>query len=370
MMSWNPDEFSEYREYANASDYADPAYYQQGETSASRSAQPVTWPSTAPEYDQPAPPPVSPDMYNYDPGKMSAYRGPSSLEGYTYDAGEDQRELAKHGKITEGKKKRLAGLGGIGAFIIGLLVKFKTLLVLLFDLKWFAIFGKIGFASITAIISIAVYSFIFGWPFAIGLVALLFIHEMGHALVMKLKGIPIGGMIFIPLLGAAVFMSKMPKNAKDEAEVGIAGPIAGAIAASVCFLFAQANPYSIWTPLAYFGFFINLFNLVPIVPFDGGRILAAIDRRMWIVGFVGLIGFQVWSYFQYHTISPFLIFFIVIAGTQLWARRRAADTPEGNAYYKVPTGERIILTLAYFGLAAVLVLGMTISSNLLHSLVR
>lgn len=309
-------------------------------------------------------------MYSYDPGKMSAYRGPSSLEGYTDDAGADQRELAKHGKITEGKKKKIAGLGGLAAFLIGLLVKFKTLLFLLFDLKWFAVFGKVGFAGITAIVSIAAYSFIFGWPFAIGLVALLFVHEMGHALVMKLKGIPIGGMIFIPLLGAAVLMRQMPKNARDEAEVGIAGPIAGALAASVCFLIARSDPFSIWTPLAYFGFFINLFNLVPIVPFDGGRVLAAIDRRMWIVGFIGLIGFQVWSYIQYHSISPWLLFFIIIAGTQLWTRRRIADTPEGNAYYKVSAGERIILTLAYFGLAAVLVLGMTISSGLLHSVVQ
>ncbi len=247
-MSWNPDEATEYREYAQVPDYdyADPAYYQQGETSAPRSAQPLQTVALSP---------VSPDMYSYDPGKMSAYSGPASLEGYTNDAGADQRELAKHGKISEGKKKKLAGLGGLGAFIVGLLVKLKTLLFLLLDLKWFAVFGKIGLAAITAIISIAAYSFLFGWPFAIGLVALLFIHEMGHALVMKLKGIPIGGVIFIPLLGAAVMMNRMPRNAKDEAEVGIAGPIAGAIAASVCFLLAQANPYTIWTPLAYFGFF-------------------------------------------------------------------------------------------------------------------
>jgi len=245
-------------------------------------------------------------MYAYDPGQMSAYRGPSSMEGYTDDAGADQRELAKHGTISEGnKRKRLAGLGGLGAFIVGLLVKFKTLLFVLFELKWFAAFSQFGFASITALISIAVYSLIFGWPFAIGLVALLFVHEMGHALVMKLKGIPIGGLIFIPLLGAAVFMRQMPKNAKDEAEVGIAGPIAGAIAASICFFIAQAqsDPHSIWMFLAYFGFFINLFNLVPIVPFDGGRVLAAIDRRLWIVGFIGLIGFLIWSYIQYHSIS-------------------------------------------------------------------
>src|SRR5207237_2339700 len=135
-----------------------------------------------------------------------------------------------------------------GATIVALLLKFQTFLLL---------FAKFGFAGITALISIAVYSLIFGWPFAIGLVALLFIHEMGHAVVMKLKGIPVGGMIFIPLLGAAVFMRRMPKNAKDEAEVGIAGPIAGAIAASVCLFLALQSPVrSVWAPLAYFGFFM------------------------------------------------------------------------------------------------------------------
>src|SRR6266849_5196886 len=358
-MSWNPDEFTEYREYANVPDYADPAYYKQGETSTPRSAQPA----------QPPASPVSPDMYSYDPGKMSAYRGPSSLEGYTDDAGADQRELAKHGKISEGtKRKRLAGLGGLAAFIVGLLVKFKTLLVVLFDLKWFAIFGKIGLASITAIISIAAYSFIFGWPFAIGLVALLFIHEMGHALIMNLKVIPVGGMIFIPMLGAAVLMRQMPKNAKDEAEVGIAGPIAGAIASSVCLLLALQSPHipTIWAPLAYFGFFINLFNLIPIVPFDGGRILAAIDRRIWIVGFLGLLGFLIWSWIN-GNFSPWLLFFVFMAGTQFWSRRASANTPEAKAYYTVPLGERIVLSVLYFGLAAVLVLGMSLSHNLIFS---
>src|SRR3984893_12905803 len=200
-MSWNPDELPEYREYANAPDYSNPAYYQQSETPTPHAAQPVQSPEpppTLPAYNRASS--ASPDMYSYDPGQMSAYRGPSSMEGYTDDAGADQRELAKHGTISEGnKRKRLAGLGGLGAVIIGLLVKFKTLLFVLFELKWFAAFSQFGFASITALISIAVYSLIFGWPFAIGLVALLFVHEMGHALVMKLKGIPIGGLIFIPL---------------------------------------------------------------------------------------------------------------------------------------------------------------------------
>jgi Zn-dependent protease len=352
-MSWNPDEFTEYREYGSpgsAPDYSDPTYYQQRAAKTPRSAQPVQSlesPPTYPDY-----PPAAPDMYAYDPAHMSPYRGPSSLEGYTVDPGAEQRKAAEAGK----KRKRLAGAGGIGAVIAALLLKIPAFLL---------IFAKVGFAGITALISIAVYSFIFGWPFAIGLVALLFIHEMGHAVVMKLKGIPVGGMIFIPLLGAAVFMRQMPKNARDEAEVGIAGPIAGALAASVCFLFAQSNPGTIWAPLAYFGFFINLFNLIPIVPFDGGRILAAIDRRLWIIGFLGLVAFQVWYVIQYHSLSIWLLFFTLMAGTQLWSRRSVPNNPEAQAYYQVSVSERIVLTLAYFGLAAVLVLGMAISHGLM-----
>jgi Zn-dependent protease len=238
-----------------------------------------------------------------------------------------------------------------------LLLKFPLLVYLLK-------FAVVGF---TALLSVVVYSLIFGWQFAIGLVLILFVHEMGHAVVMKLKGIPIGGMIFIPLLGAAVVMKQMPKNAKDEAEVGIAGPVAGAIAAMVCLALAREYPNTIWAPLAYFGFFINLFNLIPIVPFDGGRVLGAIDRRIWIIGFIGLVAFQIWSWVNGNH-SLFLLLFVVRAASQLWSRRKVPNTPEAQAYYDVPIGERIVLGLAYFGLAAVLVLGMSISHGLMIGL--
>ena len=199
---------------------------------------------------------------------MTPYSGPESIDGYTEDIGAEQREAAQRGTTEGGRKRKgLAGLGGIGAAISALLLKFPLLAPLL----------KFGWLGFTALFSVVVYSLIFGWQFAVGLVALLFVHEMGHAVVMKLKGIPIGGMIFIPLLGAAVIMKQMPKNAKDEAEVGIAGPIAGAIAAMVCLTLARENPDTVWAPLAYFGFFINLFNLIPIVPFDGGRVLGAVS---------------------------------------------------------------------------------------------
>ena len=361
-MQWNPNEFSQYRKNTSEADYASPDYYQQGgEPRSARPVEPLEVDQVYREY-----PYGSNTVENEKPVEMSAYRGPSSLEGYTVDAGTEQREAAKDGKVGSNggssvdKKKGLAGLGGLGAVVAALL-----------KLQWLAYLLKFGFAGFSAIVSIVLYSYLFGWPFAVGLVALLFLHEMGHAIVMKLKGIPVGGMIFIPMLGAAVFMSQMPKNARDEAEVGIAGPIAGAIASSICLFIALQSPHvrSIWAPLAYFGFFMNLFNLIPIVPFDGGRVTAALDRRMWILGFLALVGYLVWTWVQ-GSFSPWLLLFVVMAGTQFWARRTMPSTQQNQSYYAVPLAERIILGLVYFGLAAVLVFGMTLSHNLIFSFVQ
>ena len=173
-------------------------------------------------------------------------------------------------------------------------------------------------------------------------------------------------MIFVPLLGAAVFMRQMPKNARDEAEVGIAGPVAGALAAGACLFMAELTPHTptIWAALAYFGFFMNLINLVPVLPFDGGRVLGAIDRRVWIIGFLGLLAFQIWQWLSGY-FSIWLLLFVVIAATQFWARRGTANTPAMKEYYNVPVSSRIALSIAYFGLAAALVFGMTIAHMLL-----
>jgi Zn-dependent protease len=373
-MSWKLEPYSEqaFSEYAQSTeqgkiDYADPRFYQ---------SQPAS-------IDAPHPVPLAPlfpgekpfSIYNQDPRlssgeidqQVSAYRGPTDLENYTSDVGSEQRDAAENGSVEKKQRKKgLARLGGLGALIAGLLVKLQALVVLLMDIKWVAFAAKFGLASITALISIGAYALLFGWSFAIGLVALLFIHEMGHVVVMRMKGLPISGMVFIPMLGAAVFMSRMPANARDEAEVGIAGPIAGAVASSVCLLIAFTLPNSsgIWAALAYFGFFMNLFNLIPIVPFDGGRVLAAIDRRIWIIGFLGLVAIQIWEWIQ-GTASIWLLLFILVAATQFWARKGGAKTPEAQAYYAVPLSERIILGLVYFGLAAILVLGMTLTHNMM-----
>ncbi len=337
-----------YTNQSNEIDYANPDYYQASAAASTSAVQPP------PEHDTDETEYVDASVSYYEAEAMQEYRGPQSMEEYTADPGtEQQRAAVEQENIAEGKrrKKGLAGIGGIIAAIGAFIAKFPMLVLLL----------KFGITGASAFVSVVAYSFLFGWPFAIGLVVQLFIHEMGHALVMRLKGIPVKGMVFVPLFGAAVVMRQMPQNARDEAEVGIAGPIAGAIAASVCLLLAhQANASPIWASLAYFGFFINLFNLVPIVPFDGGRVLAAIDRRVWVLGFLGLLALEIWEW-VHGQFSPWLLLFIVLAATQLLSRNKATATPEGKAYYDVPVAMRISLGVLYFGLAAVLVLGMTLA---------
>ena len=352
-MSWDSDDFREYGEAPNKIDYANPDYYRQDGQRAHYGKQLLTPPvESYADYAN------GPTLVNdQGPSMMGEYRGPAGMEGYTIDAGAEQREAAERGKAETGKKRKgLAGLGGIGASIGALLLKLKGLAFLL----------KFGWAGFSALFSIAIYSLIFGWPFAVGLVALLFIHEMGHALVMKLKGIPVGGLIFVPLLGAAVFMRQMPKNARDEAEVGIAGPVAGALAAGACLFLAELTPHTptIWAALAYFGFFINLFNLIPVLPFDGGRVLGAIDRRVWIIGFLGLLAFQIWQWLSGY-FSIWLLLFVIMAASQFWARKGTANTPAMKEYYNVPVSTRIALSIAYFGLAAALVFGMSIAHTLI-----
>ena len=370
-MRWNPSDYNEYGTSPGEEDYSDPAYYKQATRSTPQvphATQPVQSLEPLPATESYADYANGPTLVNAQgPTMMQEYRGPAGMEGYTADAGAEQREAAAHGKVEAGKKRKgLAGLGGIGATIGALLLKFKAVLLLLLNLKWVVFLAKFGWVGFSALLSIAIYSLIFGWQFAIGLVLLLFIHEMGHALVMKLKGIPVGGLIFIPMLGAAVFMRQMPKNAQDEAEVGIAGPIAGAIASGVCLALAELTPHTttIWAALAYFGFFMNLFNLVPVLPFDGGRVLGAIDRRIWIVGFLALLGFQIWQWINGFS-NIFLLFFIVMAATQLWSRRGLHTGAAAQEYYNVPIGTRIALSVLYFGLAAALVLGMSIAHALI-----
>jgi Zn-dependent protease len=221
----------------------------------------------------------------------------------------------------------------------------KLLLLLFSGLK----FGKILTTGGTMLLSVVVYAFIFGWWYAVGFVALIFVHEMGHFLAARHRGLDVGAPTFIPFVGAWIQLKDMPHDAETEAYVGLAGPLIGTLGALVCYFFARSYNSNLLLALAYSGFFLNLFNLIPLSPFDGGRITAVISPRLWLLGVPILI-----ALFLYRP-SPLLILMALIAAPQVWkALKFDPNAPENAAYYSVSSAKRWEYGIWYVGLAAFL----------------
>src|SRR3954468_11225607 len=183
-----------------------------------------------------------------------------------------------------GRRRKLRErAAGIGAALVALLAKGKAILLLLPKLKLLATFGS-------AFVSIAAYALLWGWPFAVGFVVLLFLHEIGHVIQLRREGIEASAPMFIPFLGAVVTAKSMGDDAAAEARVGLAGPVLGTLATLVPLGIWLATGDEFWQALAYIGFLINLFNLLPVLPLDGGRAMAALSPWVWWVGYAALIG--------------------------------------------------------------------------------
>lgn len=200
----------------------------------------------------------------------------------------------------------------------------------------------------SAIVSFAVYALLLGWEFGLGFMALLLVHEMGHFVVIRAKGLPAGLPIFIPLLGAFVTMRRAPQGVRDEAEIALAGPLAGTVGGLICLVAYWQTGMSVLLPLAYFSFYINLLNLIPVGPLDGARVTAAISKWIWPIGLLG-VGIAAW-----YTRDILLIVLGVFGVFQLFARFSEAGKLQ---YYHITPGARVYITLLYFGLAAVLAYG-------------
>ena len=214
----------------------------------------------------------------------------------------------------------------------------KLLLLLLSGAK----FAKLLTTGGTMLISVVVYAWIYGWWYAVGFVALLFCHEMGHYIAAKQRGLPVGAPTFIPFVGAWIELKEMPHDAETEAYVGMAGPLAGTLASVACYFLARSQGSNLLLAISYSGFFLNLFNMIPLPPFDGGRITAAISRKVWLVGVPVLVALFIWRP------SPILILMAILAAPQVW--KSLKGEPENEAYYKVPAGKRFEYGLLYVGL--------------------
>jgi Zn-dependent protease len=230
---------------------------------------------------------------------------------------------------------------------VGLLVwKFKAVFVAALKLKIFA-------TSATMLVSIGAYALIWGWKFAVGFVLLLFVHELGHVLELRRQGVPATAPLFIPFLGAVVGMKQMPQDAWREARVALAGPILGTLGAGGVWLAAEVLDSELLLAIAFVGFFLNLFNLLPIVPLDGGRAMAAVHPAFWAVGLVGLVGLLVVAP------NPILLIILVLGAFELWRRWRERHDPGAADYYRVAPWQRAAAGVTYLGLAAVLALAMS-----------
>jgi Zn-dependent protease len=260
--------------------------------------------------------------------------------------GEQPRRAAP----VRGIRKRIgSALAALGALIAKFGVAIKALLVALPNLKLFVTAG-------TALVSVAAYSLFFGWWFAAGFVALLFVHEMGHVIALRREGIKASAPMFIPFMGAAIFSRSLGDNALAEARVGLAGPILGSLGAAAVAVVGELTGSSLLIALAYFGFFINLFNLLPVIPLDGGRAAAAMSPWMWFVG-LGVLAALVFL----EPGNPILLIIAVFAAFQTYHRwqQRKTRTLAQAAYYRVAPRHRLMVGAVYVGLIVLLVLGMS-----------
>lgn len=246
-------------------------------------------------------------------------------------------------------KKFLAPLG----VAVVLLLKFgaKLKFLILPALKFFPMILKTGG---TMLLSIWVYALYWGAWFAVGFVLLIFVHECGHLLVAKKCGLKVSAPMFIPFIGAIILLKEATPNAWVEAQVGIGGPLLGTLGAGLCELLYLATGNQLFRALAYVGFLLNLFNLAPVGFLDGGRIVTALSPWLWLVGFAIMIGLTI-----IHPNFILVLILIFSAPRLFFLFRRKSD--EEKRYFEVTPAQRWTMAAMYFGLIALLVIGMQLS---------
>jgi Zn-dependent protease len=222
-----------------------------------------------------------------------------------------------------------------------LIVKFGGLLLKL----------KVVTTGASMLVSVAAYAWFWGLPFAVGFVLLILVHELGHVIELRRQGVPASAPLFIPFLGAVIGMKELPDDAWKEAKVALAGPILGSVGAAACWVAAEVTDSELLMGLAFVGFFLNLFNLIPIVPLDGGRAAGALHPALWFVGLLMMVGLVVLNP------NPLLLIIVILGGLDLWRRWR--ERGQAADYYRLTVAQRATVAVVYLGLVAVLALAMS-----------
>jgi Zn-dependent protease len=211
----------------------------------------------------------------------------------------------------------------------------KALLLLVKFAKLGPLLKSAGFM----LLSLGVYALVFGWWYALGFIVLMLIHEMGHYVAARRLGMDVGLPTFIPFVGAWIQLKDQPLTVEQEAQIAFAGPFAGTLAAAAMLALALWQQSAILMALAYAGFFLNLFNLIPVTPFDGGRIVAILSPKVWFAGVPLLAGVYLLSP------SPMFLMILLLIAPTIYHSLRAAwrgEAPAHNPrYYEVPLEARL-----------------------------
>ncbi|HEX6204722.1 MAG TPA: site-2 protease family protein [Solirubrobacterales bacterium] len=246
----------------------------------------------------------------------------------------------------ERNRSRLKKLGALLVPLVLLASKAKVLFLAVIKIKAVTTLG-------TMFVSIVAYALAFGWPFAVGFVLLLFVHEMGHVIQLRREGVEASAPIFIPFLGAVIAAKSLGDDAAAEARVGLAGPILGTVGTLIPLAIWLATGSDLWQALAYVGFFINLINLLPVLPLDGGRAMAVLGPKVWIVGILIAVAATVIF------LGPFMLVFVVLlGGPELYHRFKNRHSEESRKFHSVPTGTKVAVAAIYLSLTALLIFGV------------
>jgi Zn-dependent protease len=199
-----------------------------------------------------------------------------------------------HGHTSAGTwAKRLAPLGPLAL----LAAKFKSFFFLLFKFK--SLFSFLAFMG--------VYWSLYGWQFGVGFAVLILVHEMGHYVEVKRRGLPAEMPVFLPGLGAYVKWIAMGVSLETRSAISLAGPMAGLLASGVCLIWWRMTGSGIAMALGHVSALLNVLNLIPVWVLDGGQAILALNRSERVV--LALVSVSLWYF------SGDMIFLLVAAGT-------------------------------------------------------
>ena len=232
--------------------------------------------------------------------------------------------------------------------------------VLIFAVKWVAklkllLFAlpKIGLLKVALLgaTNLWFYALFWGWQIAAWVIVLLLVHELGHAIAYKSFGLGVARIGFVPFLGAYAMSKEVPKSVWVNALCALAGPLIGGLGCAVLWWYGHTTGSDLMSAAATLGFLLNLFNMVPVVPFDGGVAAGAIHPYTWFVG-IFLLAVAALRF-------PNVILFLFL-GFAVWQayrqlkRYRAGDEATLRFYRSVTPRQRIVIAVLYFGIALLL----------------